>query len=138
MLFQFADRIYLQIKTQWFVWEPSWESYRPIDNVSWNGTKFEIDDKAYCSDPTSELYGYGNEKMLELCQLLSEKYAVKDAKKIHTLATSSAVWFRDRMVSLTPCAPKDKESWKRMLCGTRAKTCRNIVRNRFTKRNLIK
>jgi hypothetical protein len=137
MLVRFQDKVFLNIGSKWFIWESSWDRYRPIDGMKWNGTQFILDDVAYCTDPSSELYGYGSQTMSDFCSALGEKYDATKAKQVDSIAIgNSPIWFRDRMISLTPCAPKDVASWKRMLCGGRARTCRNITRNRFTKRNL--
>jgi len=137
MLIQFGDRIYLQLKTQWFIWEPAWELYRPIAGLVWNGEKHEIDDTEYCKDPTTELYGFGSEKMKELCEVLTEKFPRENAVRTTSFPIGNATWFRDRMASVTICTPKDIGSWKKMISNSKARTCKNLTRNRFTRRKLV-
>lgn len=131
---EFQGRQYLQYKQYWFVWEPAWESFRPIDGVFWNGTTFDIEDVKYCTDPTDELYGYGSQQMKQVCSLLRDKYSLAP-KRVASLNTGNSEWFRDRLVAIRPCAPRDKESWKRMVQGKHM-TCRNAPRGKkFTRRN---
>lgn len=133
---QFRNNAFLNYKNTWFVWESAWERYRPLTALRWTGEQFEIDDRAYTADPTSEDYGYGSDKMRELCDLLTEKFPHDQDVVIHHLPLGNLEWFRDRMVCVSPCAPRDIVSWKRM-AGGRTRTCRAGPRNRFTKRTLV-
>jgi hypothetical protein len=134
-LFEFQDRVYLHYKQYWFVWEPAWESFRPIDGVRWNGTTFVIDDITYCKDPLDEFYGYGTAQMKQVCSLLRPRYD-EIPKRVYSLDTGNSEWFRDRFVAITPCAPRDKDSWKRMVQG-KHRTCRRAPRGKkLTRRNL--
>ena len=140
MLIRSQDKVFLNIgSSKWFVWEPSWDRYRPIDGMKWDGTRFILDDAAYCTDPSSDLYGYGgNAELSDFCSTLGERYdATKAVPVSGSIAIGSSLeWFRDRPMALTLCAPRDAASWKRMLCGSRARTCKRKTRTRFTKRNL--
>lgn len=130
--FRFRDQIFANYKSNWFVWEPAWECYRPITAVQWTGTTFSVDDRAYTKDPMDPLYGYGSPQMKQVCEILGSP---KDIVDVNSLCVGPHEWFRDREVSVHPCAPRDMSSWKRMVHG-KHKTCRVIVRNKFTKRNL--
>lgn len=134
-LVTFQDRTFLDYKGRWFLWEASWESFRPIDAVQWDGTSFVIQDRLYCTDPMDELYGYGSTQMKELCSHL-KPLRERKSLAVETPVIGEPEWFRDRQVAVHPCAPRDKESWKRM-CRGRVHTCRRAVaRNKFTRRNL--
>lgn len=135
MLYEFQDRIFLEHRKWWFVWEPAWENFRPIEDVVWTGTTFHIKDDIYCADPTSPLYGYKTPQMLQVCELLQDK-STETPVKVSTLPIGTE-WFRDRFVSLSPCASRDPRSWKRMV-RNQARTCRNAPRGkRLTRRNLL-
>lgn len=135
MLFEFHDNLVLEYRGRWFLWEPAWESFRPIDSVQWDGTSFQFNDTAYCSDPTSELYGYGTPQMKELCDLLYDKHDLKPAK-VDTLPTKDLEWFYDRRIAMTPCVPRNKASWKRLV-QNKPRTCRKMPRGKkFTRRAL--
>lgn len=135
-VYKFRDQVFLNYKSNWFVWESAWEKYRPITSMQWTGTNFVIDDLAYTKDPMDSLYGYGSPQMKEVCELLSSKFLPETAVATVSLCIGPREWFRDRWVSLHPCAPRDASSWKRMIHG-KHKTCRVIpARNKFTKRIL--
>lgn len=131
---EFGDYLFLEYKRYWFVWEPSWESWRPIDGLQWNGTTFVLTDGAYCKDPMDPHYGFGSPQMQTLCGLLDVTRS-NPAKAVDCPAIGETTWFRDRFVSLTPCAPTDMTSWKRLVKG-KPRTCRGPPpgKNR-TKRN---
>ena len=131
MLYEFNETLVLEYKGWWFLWEPAWDSFRPIDNIQWNGSKFVIDDKLYCSDPTDPLYGYKTSSMKQVCELLTEQ---RKETPVQALPLKNPEWFFDRRVSLTACAPRDIASWKRMVKG-KHRTCRKAPKgNKFTRR----
>jgi hypothetical protein len=135
-LTRFQDYVFLEYKHHYFVWEASWEMFRPIDSIRWNGDRFELDDKQYCSDPMNEFYGYGALQMKRACTLLTEKYSgeMQNAAILETPTLGIPTWFRDRRVVLSPCAPTDLSSWKRM-CRGHPRTCRKSPRGKkFTRR----
>ena len=134
-LLRYQDTTFLEYKTNWFVWEPSWESFRPITSVEWNGTSFVLNDTLYCSDPMDPLYGYGTSTMKHVCDALSSKYAsqISNAKQIQTPAIGPLTWMYDRFVSVSPCAPQDRASWKRIHRGNH-KTLHKPLSLKFTRR----
>lgn len=136
-LYHHHSRIFLNYKTSWFIWEEEWDSFRPITSFSWTGSKFFLDDRAYCSDPSDEFYGYGNSQMKQACDLLTQKYKSKfiDIQDLNNIGIGPSQWFYDRNISLTPCAPKDISSWKRLVKG-RYRTLRSSSRNKLTRRVL--
>jgi hypothetical protein len=117
MLYDFRDRLIFEYKGWWFIWEEAWDSFRPIDSVQWNGTRFVLDDRSYCTDPSDPLYGYGSQNMKDFCELLGDHRTENLPNEVNTLESSSPEWFFDRRVTLTPCAPRDHASWKRMAQG---------------------
>ena len=133
MLYEFQDKVYLEYKQWWFVWEPAWESFRPIEGVMWDGRSFRLQEQSFCTDPTSEVYGYGSDKMKQLCELLQDKYT-SNAVKVSTLPFGTE-WFRDRLVAFTPCAPRDVQSWKRMV-RNKPRTCRKAPRGKKLTRRI--
>jgi len=137
-LYKYQNLTLLDYKSNWFLWESSWRGFRPITAIAWDGTKFFLDDRAYCSDPSNPLYGYGSVQMKQVCDLLSRTYESKldGAHVMKTPAIGRTEWFHDRMVSFTPCADKDMASWKRLAKG-RHDTLRRALRNKLTRRVLI-
>lgn len=137
-LVSFQGTTYLQRSGHWFAWESAWGTFRPIDALQWDGARFITDDRAYCGDPTNDLFGFGSEAMKEACAILTDTYESKldGAAPVSSLCIGEGTWVRDRQVSLTPCAPTDVASWKRM-CGNRTSTCKQrLVRRQCTKRNV--
>lgn len=133
---RFQDHIFLQYKTHIFVYEPSWDMYRPIDGVAWNGREWVIQDREYCKDPFDSLYGYGRQTMHEVCDVLTNKFQEEEGKVVPYPSLGKLEWFRDRYVMLTPCAPRDTGSWKQLHRG-RVRTGKNRgLRNKFTRRNI--
>jgi hypothetical protein len=133
-LFEFRDNTFLEYKGYWFVWEPAWDAFRPIQNVVWDGATFRIVDKQFCSDPTDPLYGYGSESMMKLCELLRDRHALP-ATAVDSLPIGLKEWFRDRFVPMDTCAPRTVASWKKLVQG-KGRTCRKAPRGKkFTRRN---
>jgi len=126
MLYEFRDKVFLEYKSFWFVWESAWEKFRPIQDVVWDGQAFQIQDDIYCVDPTDPLYGYGSEQMEKLCTALSEMK--HDPVRVSVLPIGTE-WFRDRFVNFSPCASRDPKSWKRMV-QNKPRTCRKAPRGK--------
>ena len=135
MLYECRDMLVLTHRGWWFVWEPAWEQFRPIQAIVWDGTTYRINDAVYCSDPTDPLYGYGSEQMRELCELLQSRHADEPIKV--TTLPSGTEWFRDRFVGLSPCAPRDAASWKRLVQG-HGRTCRAQPRGKTLTRRAVR
>jgi hypothetical protein len=132
MLYDHNDRLVLEHKGWWFLWENAWDSFRPINCVKWDGTRFIYDDREYCSDPTDPLYGYGSQVMKDLCDLLADsRHEIPE--ETDSLRSGTLEWFYDRPMSLTVCAPRDMASWKRMSKGVH-RTCRRHRGRKFTRR----
>jgi hypothetical protein len=135
MLTRFNDRVFLQ-EGGWFVWDSSLGLFRPIDGFGWNGESYEVDDKAYRTDPLDKTFCFGSVETLAICVELTKKYEsrVSTVPEAKFFAIGTPVWFRDRPVSFTPCAPQDLQSWKRLTKGN-TRTCKRRSKIRFTKRN---
>ncbi len=136
-LYKFQDKTFVYYNRIWFLWEPAWESFRPIDALAWNGSSYVVVDTTFCSDPMDEFYGYGSLNMKLICDGLTETCVsqLSNAQVIDMpeISNKGLVWFYDRRVALTPCCPRDKQSWKRMAQG-RYKTLRNGHAEKFTRR----
>jgi hypothetical protein len=124
MLYDFNDHLILYHRGLWFLWETAWDSFRPIDDIQWSGERFVIRDRTYCSDLSDPLYGYGSEAMKDLCELLGDRRHDLP-ESVTCLPIGTREWFMDRPVSITPCAPRDRASWKRM-AGSHPRTLRRL------------
>lgn len=133
--YEFRGNEYYEYKGWWFVWEPAWESYRPIDGIVWDGDSFVFEDREYCSDILDPLYGYGSNEMKELCELLSDRHS-EYAKPVEMLPVKSdtLTWFFDRRVPVSPCQKGNLQSWKKLVQG-KHRTLRKTPRgSKFTRR----
>jgi hypothetical protein len=134
MLYEFRDRLVLEHKRWWFVWEEAWDAFRPISGIRWDGNSFVFEDREYCTDPLDPLYGYGSQTMKDLCDLLGDQRLESLPHEVRMLETDEMEWFFDRRIALTPCAPRDHASWKRMVQG-KGKTCRKAPKgHKYTRR----
>jgi hypothetical protein len=134
-MFRFKERVFLK-KDGWFVWEPSWDMFRPISRFVWNGKAYVIDDTAYIKDPFSDLFGFGTPAMKDVCTNLTNEYleGIENAPTVREACIGNPVWARDRFV-----VTDDIDTWRTHLraIGSRARTCRNQPRGKkFTKRTL--
>ena len=137
-LYRYHDTTYLVYKQLPFLWDLEWEMFRPVHSIQWDGTTFAIDDRMYCLDPTNAYYGFGNAAMKEACDLLTRTYAsrIHSATRLRAPMLGQPEWWLDRMISISPCAPRDRTSWKRMHKG-KYFTLRRGPRNKFTRRNRV-
>lgn len=140
----FHDRIYGKKDKQLFVFESTWDSFRPIERVAWDGDSYTILDSLYKSDLFDENYGYGSLVMKATCRNLTQSTELNDAKEISDsiafwkwCGETSAKWWLDRACVFTDsCVPKDSQNWKKYLkyLQTKAKTLRRPLKGRMTRR----
>lgn len=144
----FQDRIYGRYENQLFIFEPSWDSFRPIEHVAWNGKKYIILDQKFKQDVFDPNYGYGSLDMKAKCRKLSQDTELDDAKEIKDpvefwkwAGEKELKWWNDRPILFaSPCVSREINEWKTYLKyeNVRAKTLRHSVRGRLTKRLGIK
>jgi hypothetical protein len=147
-LCEFRDTVYGKLKNQLFAFETSWDSFRPISYVGWNGRDFVAEDSVYKKDLFSPYYGYGSVEMKTICKELTKTTELNNAVSIRDpvafwrwCGQASAVWWFDRpVVLLHRCVDRNRESWKRYIGHTQSKrkTLRNNVMRRATKRLSVK
>ncbi len=143
-LCSFRERIYGKKDNQLFVFEPTWDSFRPIEKVAWNGDIFVIVDTKYTSDLFDEYYGYGSLVMKALCRQLSQDTELDESNKIvdplifwkWCKETDAKWWFDRPCVFTSSCIPKDQLQWKSYIkyIQTKAKTLRRPLKGRMTRR----
>ena len=134
-LIKFKGRIYGRLDTQFFIWESSWESFRPIEKIVWDGSKVTVIDSKYKTDIFDQYYGFGSHEMNLKCSILSQE-ANLEIPENNDIKWLNEEWWRDRRCSFSPCAQKDSLSWHRYLKYTNSKhrTIRMHTNNRATKR----
>lgn len=140
-LITFHDKIYGKYQSKLYLFEPTWDSFRPILGVGWNGSKFiPIDDK---KSLFSNHYGYESTEQKELCRKLIQETELSDAKEVSDpvqvwrwYGETNVKWWRDRPCVFLPCVSKDADSWKGYLkyLEKRHRTLRQPFKGRATKR----
>jgi hypothetical protein len=140
-LCQFHTRIYGKAKTQLYIFEPTWDSFRPIKKVGWDGKKYSVDDQEYKLNLFSQHYGFESPEQKVRCRELAETLELGNAREFLNpvdfwkwAGMTEAVWFRDRpCVFLTECTPKDWRAYLSYL-GSRPRTLRRPPQGRVTRR----
>lgn len=141
-LLSFHDRIYGKYNGQLFTFESTWDSFRPILGIGWNG-KIMVPIEGYKSNLLDPFYGYGSMEMKSLCRKLTnetelEAKEVKDPIYIwRWYGEKNLKWWRDRpCVFTSECVQRDPIAWKKYLhyLEVRAKTLRRPFKGRATKR----
>jgi hypothetical protein len=141
---EFQDRIYAKKDGQLYVFESTWDSFRPIERVAWDGERYAILDLKYKLDLFDENYGYGSLAMKANCRKLTQEAELDDVKEIKEPVefwkwsgeTSAKWWFDRACVFSSPCVSRDMSQWKKYLNYNhiRAKTIRRPLGGRMTKR----
>jgi hypothetical protein len=134
-LINFRGTLYGKIERQFFVWEPSWDTFRPT-SLGWDGSKITYNDTKY-KDFFSPYYGFGSAEMKEFCQTL--KYSEVPESEIPQSWLTE--WWRDRKAEfICSCVSRSPQSWSNYIkyTNSRARTLRKHIHNRATKRLLPK
>lgn len=144
----FQDRIYGRYEKQLFVFEPSWDTFRPIEHVAWDGKQYTILDQKFKSDLFDPNYGYGTLAMKALCRKLINETDLEKATEIKDpvefwkwSGEKELKWWKDRpCLFANPCVNRETDGWKNYLHyqNLRAKTLRQPIRGRLTRRLGIK
>jgi hypothetical protein len=139
----FHTRTYGKLNQTLFVFEPTWDSFRPITKVGWDGKKFSTDEP-FKTNLFSPYYGFESPEQKTLCRQLAETTEL-DAREIldptefwKWAGLTSASWFRDRpCVFLSECVPRNWHNYVKYL-GSRGKTLRRRIPSRRVTRRLIR
>jgi hypothetical protein len=147
-LVTFHDRIYGKYDGKLFTFESTWDSFRPITGVGWNGKRMIPIDTEYKSNLFDAFYGYGSLEIKALCRKLTSETELETAKEIRDpiqlwrwYGEINLKWWKDRpCVFVSPCVERDMSGWKTYLTylDVRAKTLRRPFKGRLTRRLLPK
>jgi len=140
----FHGRVYGKHENKLYIFEPTWDLFRPIKSVGWDGKKFNVDDRDFKQNIFSPHYGYLSPEQKSLCETLTEVTELGSALEIKDpvefwkwAGITNTEWFRDRpCVFLNPCVPRN---WREYLAylGKRPKTMRRIPRGSRVTRRLV-
>lgn len=141
-LVKFRENIYGRLSGKLFLWEPTWDSFRPFVRLGWDGSKlahvFPFVDNIW--DPH---YGYGSPEMKQLCRRLMEETELSHAKDVISIeqfwmwCKTPTIWWVDRpCVFTSACVPRTQIDWKRYvyLLASKPRTRRHGVHPRMTRR----
>jgi hypothetical protein len=129
----FKGTIYGKLENQYFVWDSSWEIFRPIEKLGWNGKEITIVEK-YKQDLFDPWYGFGSPEMKKLCERLTDITSLDVPESGIPWFTE---WWKDRYCSFAyDCSPRTSASWLKYIkyTNSRAKTLRTHFKTRATKR----
>lgn len=137
---QFQGRVYANTPRGLLIWEPSWETFRPVKSVVWNPIHNQVEPffGSYTSDIFDVHYGFGTAEFNEFCTDFTDDavHRISEAAELTTpedfwqwIRAEGRTWIGDRSVVLHPCsdAPNRKAYLARY--GLRAKTMRRSPRN---------
>jgi hypothetical protein len=140
---QFHTRIYGKLHQSLYVFEPTWDSFRPIKKVGWDGSRFSPD-TPYHSNPFSPFYGFESPEEKTLCRALTEVTELSGREIIEPVefwrwaGMTDASWFRDRpCVFLTACSPRNWHDYLKYL-GKKARTLRRRIPGGRVTRRLVR
>jgi len=138
----FHARTYAKHLGRLFVFEPTWDSFRPISNIGWDGKKYAPSDSEYTSNVFCPHYGFASLEEKKICSDMVESTNLDNVSEILDAVEfwrwaglqQKTEWFRDRpCVFLTPCSPRN---WKQYLLyeQSRPRTVRRPPRGSRTTR----
>jgi len=143
-LVTFHERLYGTYNGQLYTFEPTWDSFRPIVGIGWNGTQFACIDDKYKPNLFDELYGYGTLQMKAECRRLTQETELSETREMtdpiqfwRWYGEHNVKWWRDRpCVFVSACVSRDANSWKNYLkyLNTKARTLRQPFRGKSTRR----
>lgn len=126
------------------MFEPTWDSFRPIEKVGWNGERYVPVDTKYKQDLFDDNYGFGSLEMKTHCKQLLRETELSTAKLLTEpllfwkwCGETEAKWWYDRAcLFASPCVSREPHEWKKYLyyMNVKAKTLRRAIRSRTTRR----
>ena len=141
---EFHGRIYGKRVGKLYVLEPTWDSFRPISKVGWNGKEFEINDFEYKKDLFSSFYGFESmEQKQELFKLIQQidleniKELIEPIEFWRWTEDKNVRWWNDRPVVFhNSCISRDNHEWKKYISylKSKPKTLRRSFKGRLTRR----
>ena len=135
---RFDGRIYANSQKGCLVWEPSWETFRPVISVVLNPlhNQYEPFYGIYIHDIFDVHYGFQTEEIHDYCVEFTDKnlYDIENADDITIedfwrYAQTKLTWFQDRAIAVHPCAgPLDRKKYLARY-SLRSKTFKRAPRN---------
>lgn len=135
-------RIYSRHETTYVVWEPSWQMFRPLEQIVWNPSSKRIEPfyGSFALDIFDREYGFGSAEMRIKCEeftddsiLLVEYPSVLPLKEFWKWA-GGKTWIGDRFINVHPCFSLHGKTYLKSVSDV--KTCRVLPRRNWTRKAL--
>jgi hypothetical protein len=81
-LLTFHDRVYGKCNGKLYTFETTWDSFRPISGIGWNGKQLVPIDAEYKTNLFSSEYGYGSVNEKAECRRLTQETELSETKEI--------------------------------------------------------
>lgn len=140
----FHGNLFGKFQKKVYVFEPTWDSFRPITKVAWNGSEFVIIDSEFKQNLLSPFYGFESEKQKEFCRKLAEETELENAPELKNptdfwrwCGETDISWWRDRpIVFASKCVSREGTGWKKYIryLESKPRTLRRPFKGRATRR----
>jgi hypothetical protein len=136
---RFQDKVYALSQKGLLLWEPSWDTFRPVESVVWNPAHNQLEPYfgIYTHDIFDVDYGFKDTAMHEFCIDFTDtnSYDVGGAEDLEDIlefwkwSNADVKWVGDRMMAIHPCSgdPERKKFITRY--NLRSKSLRRAPRN---------
>jgi hypothetical protein len=119
----FHGNLFGKVQKKVYVYEPTWDSFRPISKVAWNGSEFETLDSEFKQNMLSPFYGFGSAEQKAFCRKLAEETELENAPEIKNpvdfwrwAGETEVSWWRDRpVVFASACVSREGLGWKKYI-----------------------
>lgn len=136
---RFHDKVFAMTQKGLLLWEPSWETFRPVDSVVWNPINNQLEPYfgVYTHDIFDVHYGFGTSAMHDFCIAFTDDnaYDVNNAEEIESIedfwrwSKTGLSWVMDRGMRVHPCAGDPQRKQYLLRYRLRAKSCKRPPRN---------
>lgn len=145
---RFQDKVYAISQQGLLLWEPSWETFRPVKDIVWNPVHNQLEPYygIYTHDIFDVNYGFGTSEMHEFCIEFTDEHAfdVGGAETIENIQDfwrwykAKLIWVGDRSMIVHPCSKKPEVKKYVARFNLRSKTFRRAPRNLHGTRKINK
>jgi hypothetical protein len=138
----FKDIYYARTANQLYIFDSQWESFRPIENIGWDGSSFKPVDEKYKQNLFDRFYGFGTEQCMNTCKKMNVIIEFGKVPELfrtydefwkwasHAKNTSAPAWIYDRKIVLHHAITEPNPTvWKNYLKHNNLK--QKTLRNNF-------
>lgn len=137
----FKDVYYARTATQLYIFDSLWDSFRPIENIGWDGYSFKPIDDKYKQNLFDPLYGFGTSACMNTCKKMNSVIEFGKVPELfrtydefwkwasHAKNTLQPKWVYDRTMILAINGEPTPAIWKKYLKHNNFK--QKTLRNNF-------